>query len=54
MNDGPSPLGPSHIRQIVKEDSVFNQKNTELKNIKLLILLQKQLFRFAEFFHCFA
>jgi hypothetical protein len=24
MNDGPSPLGPSNIKQIVKEDSVFN------------------------------
>jgi hypothetical protein len=29
MNDGPSPIGPSHIKQIVKEDGVFNQKNTE-------------------------
>jgi hypothetical protein len=37
MNDGPNPIGPSFIKQIVKEDSVFNQKNTELKNIKYLI-----------------
>jgi hypothetical protein len=29
MNDGPSPIGPSNIKQIVKEDGVFNQKNTE-------------------------
>ena len=48
MNDGPSPIGPPNIKQIVKEDGVFNQKNTELKNIKLLILVQKQLFRFAD------
>jgi hypothetical protein len=29
MNDGSSPIEPSNIKQIVKEDGVFNQKNAE-------------------------
>ena len=53
MNDGPSPIGPSHIKQIVKEHRVFNQKNTELKNIKYLISNQNLVFRFVELICCF-
>ncbi len=48
MNDGPSPIGPPNIKQIVKEESVFNKKNTELKNIKYLISNQNLVFRFVE------
>ncbi len=55
MNDGPSPIGPPNIKQIVKEESVFNQKNTELKNIKCLILNQNLVFRFSfSYAHDFA